>query len=130
MGDKCRNPYCASVNQNTYSPSSEEDCLFKSELDVGNWDLLDKGRIKLVVCKDCGVWTADVWDNKEFKYVRKWACTPFRFDVGVKIRVTLRGRHFYHVGTIVRRTRMIKDVYPPPAPENYYYVLLEKGKSE
>jgi hypothetical protein len=25
---------------------------------------------------------------------------------------------------------MIKPVYPPPAPENYYSVLLEKDKSE
>jgi hypothetical protein len=68
--------------------------------------------------------------KKEFRYVRTWACTPFRFDAGVKIRITFRGRHFGLDGTIVRRTRMIKPVYPPSAPENYYSVLLEKDKSE
>ena len=126
MGVTCRNPYCGSVNPNMHSPSSEEYCLFKSELDVRNWDLFDKGHIKLLVCKECGAWTAEVWDQKKLEYLRRWACTPFRFDVGVKVKATLLGKHFGMIGTVVTRTRIMKRVYPPPAPENYYFVLFDK----
>lgn len=130
MGDKCRNPLCGSVKPKMHPPTSEEFCFFKSELDVRNWDLLDKGQIKLMVCKECGAWTAEVWDQKELKYSCRWACTPFRFDVGVKVRVNLHGKYNGMVGTIARRTRMIKSVYPPPAPENCYFILFEENKNE
>jgi hypothetical protein len=130
LGDECMNPYCSSANPTIHSPSSEDYCLFKSELNVNNWDLLDTGKIKLMVCKDCGAWTAEVWDQKKLEYLRQWACMPFRFNLGDKVSVILRGKDFNRVGTVAKRTRTIKPVYPLPAPENYYDVFLEKSQSE
>lgn len=95
-----------------------------------NWELFDKGQIKLTICRDCGVWTAEVWDQKELKYLFWWACTPFRYDVGGKVGVKLQGNYNGLVGTIIRRTRMIKRVHPPPDPENYYFILFEKNQDQ
>jgi hypothetical protein len=130
MGDECGNPFCGSVKPDMHSPTSEEFCFFKSELDVGNWELLEKGQIKLTICRDCGAWTAEVWDREELKYLRRWTCAPFQFDVGVKVKVKLKGKYNGMVGTVIRRTRMIERVYPPPAPENYYFVLFEKNQCQ
>jgi len=128
MSDKCRNPYCDSPNPIMRSPSSDELRLFKSELDMNNGNLLDKGFVKLMVCEDCGVWTAALWDQEEQKYINGRICLPFQFDVGTKVRVTLRGKRFGIIGTVSRRMRWVKLVYPPPVPENLYWVLIEKDR--
>lgn len=130
MEDMCRNPYCLKANQNMRSPSSGEFCVFKSELDIGSWHLLDKGQIKLMVCEECREWTAEVWDQKKFEYISRWACKPFRFDVGVLARVIFQGEHYGKCGNILHRKRIIKPVYPPPVPENYYTISFEKGRYE
>jgi hypothetical protein len=108
------------------SPSSEEFCLFKSEWDISNWDLLDKGHIKFIVCKDCGVWTSEIWNYKEQIYIDRWVCKPFWFDMGARVRVIIHGEHFGMIGIVERRMRKVKALSPPPAPENYYYILFEK----
>ncbi|HYA14046.1 MAG TPA: hypothetical protein VEF33_06870 [Syntrophales bacterium] len=104
--------------------------MFKSELDVRNWELLDKGQIKLGICRDCGAWTAEVWDQSEQQYMRQWACTPFRFDVGARVRVKLKGKYNGMVGTVTQRKRVIKKGYPLSAPENYYFILFGEDQNQ
>ncbi|MBI5167534.1 MAG: hypothetical protein HY998_07325 [candidate division NC10 bacterium] len=46
------------------------------------------------------------------------------------MKVTLAGKRFGTVGTIVRRGRLSKLPMPPPIPENYYWLIFETGQLE
>ena len=130
MASDCANPYCPSPKGGTRSPISEEIDRFRGEADRGSLDRLDRNEITLQVCTTCGTWVAETWDNQRNTVVRQFIASPFRFNVGDPVKVTLKGKHRGMEGVIIRRTRWSKTIVPPPPPENVYFVVFGEDSTE
>jgi hypothetical protein len=112
------------------TPTTEEIGRFRDELDRRTLDRVDKNEIALQVCRTCGTWVAETWDNQRNTVVRQFLASPFRFNVGDRVKVLLGGKHCDIMGTITRRTRLSKTIMPPPPPENIYYLVFKDDSQE
>lgn len=126
----CPNPYCANPRGGMRSPTAAEASRFLNELDERFRDKLERGEVDLQVCTICGTWAADIWDTEQRTTVRQHIASPFKFNTGDRVQVTLEGKHCGMVGTITRRMRWSKTVMPPPPPENIYYLVFEGDSTE
>lgn len=127
---ECENPYCVSPGADMRSPTEEELRLWESEASDEEKDQLKKGEITLSICEGYGAWTATRWDEKEQKSARGFLPSPFRYNVGDRMIVICEGNSFGLTGTVIRRVRLAKTVYPPPVPENYYAIVFEESQNE
>lgn len=132
MGGRCGNPYCNSSDPEMRSPTTEELNRFKGSFNSVDeiQGLLNSGQVRLLICTECGVWTAEKWDEKEKRTEPAWVPSPFRFDIGSRLKVTLEGKRYGMVGTLNRRDRLAKTIVPPPVPENYYWLVFEDNWKE
>ncbi|MBN2515072.1 MAG: hypothetical protein JXC33_03460 [Deltaproteobacteria bacterium] len=53
--------------------------------------------------------------------------TPYRYNVGDKVRVMLKGKYVKRVVTITRRFRVVTVTTPIPVYENYHEVIFEEN---
>lgn len=127
---KCENPYCKFPDAKMRSPTEEELRLWESQASDEVRNQFNKGGVTLLICEGCGVWTAEMWNEEKQKTIRGCVPSPFRFNVGDRLKVILEGNSFCKIGTVIRRDRLVKALYPSPVPENYYSILLEKNKNE
>jgi len=133
MGGTCGNQYCDSSNPKMRSPSPEELQQWVDSLNDGFDEVVDSlntGKVQLIICEACGAWIAERWDEEEKRTVRWPVPLPFRFSLGDRLRVTLQGKRHGMVGVVKRRERSAKLLYPPPVPENYYWLLFKEGQNE
>jgi len=112
------------------SPTSEEMDRFRDELDRGSLDRLNNHQITLQVCTTCGTWVAETWDSERNTVVGQFVASPFKFNVGARVKVLLGSKRRGIVGTITRRTRLSKTIMPPPPPENIYYLVFKDNGQE
>jgi len=138
MTKDCANPYCPDPKKGTRSPTRKEISRLRDELhnqplhdelrkDFLN--MLDKKQVTVEICTVCGTWIAATWDSQQGRMTRQFIASPFRFNVGDRVRVALEGKHCGMVGIITRRTRLSKAITPPPPPDNVYYLVF-KGDSQ
>ena len=130
MAGNCANPYCPNPKGGMRLPTSEEIDQLRGELDQGSLDRLNRNEITLQVCTTCGTWVAETWDSQRNRVVKRFTASPFKFDVGRRVKVTLEGEHHGMVGVITRRMRWAKNIMPPPPPENVYYIVFEDDSKE
>lgn len=130
MSSKCVNPYCNFPDVEMRLPTEEELHSWKSQADQEALNQFKKGKITLMICQGCGVWTVEIPQDEEPEIKRCCIPSPFRYQVGERLRVILEGKTFGMIGTAKRRERQAKLVYPPPVPENYYTVVLEGIQNE
>ena len=139
----CLNPYCPNPTSGMRSPTAKEMSCFRNELvEETNQCLkeadkpsdllkrlrdilakLDKKEITLQICRICSTWVAEIYDSRAGTN-QQLIASPFKFNIGDQVKVTLEGKHYGKVGVVTRRMRWAKLIMPPPPPENIYYVLF------
>jgi hypothetical protein len=130
MNEKCANPYCEDENREIRKPTAEELESLLAELDEEAAQQLKNEEVDIAVCTSCGAWTATRWDAEKGKTVRSLMPSPFIFDLGAQVTVTLPGDHLGKVGKIRRRARTAKAIMPIPPPDNTYWIVFEEGGEE
>jgi len=139
----CPNPYCPNPRGGMRSATAEETGRFRNELEemsqfikeadqrselekqlLNILDKLDKREITFQICTSCSTWVAETYDSQQRK-IQQFVASPFKFNVGDLVKVTLEGEHCGMVGVVTRRMRWCKTIMPPPPPENIYYVVFE-----
>ena len=124
MSNKCANPYSNSQRVRMRSPTKAELKRWKNQADKGMVDLYNKGRAIITICQDCGKWSVEI-QNERFGIP-----SPFRYELGDRVRITLKGKHYGMSGIIKDRKRFAKTIYPPPIPDNYYKIIFEGERDE
>lgn len=130
MAIVCTNPYCSSPEKGMRLPTREEIDRFRSELDRESLDRFNRNDITLQVCTTCGTWVAETWDSLHNIVVRKFIASPFKYNVGDRVEVTLEGEHYGMAGIVIRRMRCAKTIMPPPPPDNVYYIVFVDDSKE
>jgi len=145
----CPNPYCPNPTGGTRLPTAEETSRLRNELEeqisqfvkevnkrselkkrlLDILDKLDKKEIALQICRTCNTWIAEIYDSEKGK-IRQLIASPFKFNVGDQVKVTLEGEHCGMVGVVTRRMRWAKLIMPPPPSENVYYVVFEGNSKD
>jgi len=110
-------------------PTEEELHWWKREAVHEAPDQFNKAKVTLMICQGCGVWTVEI-QREEQEIERGCIPSPFRYQVGERLRLILKGESFGMIGTVKQRKRLAKLLYPPPVPENYYTVVLEGSQNE
>ena len=111
-------------------PTCEEIERVRGELDRESLDRLNRNEIKLQVCTTCGTWVAETWDSQRNTVVRQFIASPFKFNVGDRVKVTFEGERYGMVGVVTRRMRWAKTIMPLPPPDNVYYIVFEDDSKE
>ena len=130
MSSKCANPYCNFQVAKMRSPTEGELHLWKSQTDQGVLDQFSKGKLTLMICQDCGIWTVEIRPEEQREIKRACIPSPFHYHVGERLRVTLEGKSFGMTGIVKQRKLLTKALHPPPVPENYYTIVLAVSQNE
>jgi len=112
------------------SLTEDELNLWKSQADQEALDQLNKGKLTLMICQNCGIWTVEIRPKEQQEI--KCACipSPFRYQLGERLKVTLEGKTFGMIGIVNQQMRLAKTLQPPPVPENYYTIVLAVSQNE
>lgn len=57
-------------------------------------DMLGKKQLSVEICTVCGTWVAEIWNRRQARMSRQFIVSPFRFNIGDLVRVTLEGEHY------------------------------------
>jgi len=74
-------------------PTREEMDWVRGDLDRESLDRLSRNEITLQVCIACGTWVTEAWGSQRNIMVRQFIASPFKFNVGDRLKVLEGERH-------------------------------------